>query len=119
MKALTVKQPWAELIARGEKTIEYRTWSTRYRGPLLITSALKNATTTKAIRALARVADCRPVGVTVCVVELVDVTHSAGSGTFEWLLARPRRVEAMPIKGSQSLWTPDPKLICYTSKDKP
>lgn len=36
MKALTIRQPWATLIACGAKTIETRGWSTRYRGPLLI-----------------------------------------------------------------------------------
>ena len=36
MKALTICQPYAELIARGETPIENRTWPTRYRGPLLI-----------------------------------------------------------------------------------
>ncbi len=39
MKALSAKQPWANLIAAGEKTIETRTWATRYRGPLLIVSS--------------------------------------------------------------------------------
>ncbi len=36
MKALTIRQPWASLIAAGVKTIETRSWSTRYRGLLLI-----------------------------------------------------------------------------------
>ena len=36
MKALTVRQPWASLIAAGVKTIETRSWSTKYRGPLAI-----------------------------------------------------------------------------------
>lgn len=39
MQALTVKQPWASLVAYGEKTIEYRSWATDYRGPLLICAA--------------------------------------------------------------------------------
>lgn len=30
MKALPVKQPWANMIATGEKTIETRTWPTDY-----------------------------------------------------------------------------------------
>ena len=30
--ALSVRQPWAELILRGEKQIEVRTWATNYRG---------------------------------------------------------------------------------------
>lgn len=36
MKVLTLKQPWATLIALGEKKIETRSWKTNYRGPLLI-----------------------------------------------------------------------------------
>jgi len=36
MKALTIRQPWASLIAAGVKTIETRSWSTSYRGPLAI-----------------------------------------------------------------------------------
>lgn len=36
MKALTICQPYAHLILTGEKPVENRTWTTRYRGPLLI-----------------------------------------------------------------------------------
>lgn len=36
MKALTLHQPWATLVALVVKTVETRSWSTRYRGPLLI-----------------------------------------------------------------------------------
>lgn len=36
MRALTICQPYAELIARGIKRVENRTWATGYRGPLLI-----------------------------------------------------------------------------------
>jgi len=36
MKALTISQPYASLIASGEKWVENRTWATRYRGPLAI-----------------------------------------------------------------------------------
>ena len=36
MKALSIRQPWAWLIARGFKPIENRTWNTRFRGRLLI-----------------------------------------------------------------------------------
>ena len=38
-RILTVRQPWASLIVLGHKDIENRTWSTRYRGPLLIHAA--------------------------------------------------------------------------------
>jgi activating signal cointegrator 1 len=32
-------QPWAMLVALGENTIETRSWSTRYRGPIAIHAA--------------------------------------------------------------------------------
>lgn len=36
MKALSIRQPYAWLIAQGIKDIENRTWVTGYRGPVLI-----------------------------------------------------------------------------------
>lgn len=36
MKVITVKQPFATLIAEGLKEYEFRTWKTKYRGDILI-----------------------------------------------------------------------------------
>ena len=36
MKAITIKQPFASLIAAGLKEYEFRTWKTKYRGEILI-----------------------------------------------------------------------------------
>ncbi len=36
MKALTVLQPWAQLLILGAKEYETRSWKTKHRGPLLI-----------------------------------------------------------------------------------
>lgn len=36
MKALTIKQPWASLIAHGIKDIENRIWKTHFRGRIYI-----------------------------------------------------------------------------------
>ncbi len=36
MKALTLKQPYASLIANGLKEYEFRSWKTNYRGELYI-----------------------------------------------------------------------------------
>lgn len=36
MKALSIKQPWASLIAHGIKNIENRTWKTNFRGTIFI-----------------------------------------------------------------------------------
>jgi hypothetical protein len=39
VKALTLTQPWATLVAIGAKTIETRSWPTAYRGSLAIHAA--------------------------------------------------------------------------------
>ena len=36
MKTITIKQPFATLIAKGYKQYEFRTWKTKYRGEILI-----------------------------------------------------------------------------------
>ena len=42
MKALTIWQPWASLIACGAKQYETRSWPTKYRGPIAIHAAIKD-----------------------------------------------------------------------------
>jgi len=39
MKAITILQPWASLIASGAKQIETRSWATKYRGQIAIHAA--------------------------------------------------------------------------------
>ena len=36
MKCISLKQPYAELLAIGKKTIETKAWSTKFRGSFLI-----------------------------------------------------------------------------------
>ena len=36
VKVLTLKQPWATLVAEGIKIYEFRSWKTKYRGKVLI-----------------------------------------------------------------------------------
>src|SRR5215211_7910704 len=36
MKCLSLKQPFADLLALGEKTIELRKWNTKFRGKFLV-----------------------------------------------------------------------------------
>ncbi len=39
MKVITIKEPYATLIAEGLKEYEFRTWKTKYRGEVLIHAA--------------------------------------------------------------------------------
>lgn len=41
MKALSLKQPFAELILQGRKKIELRKWNTKFRGEFLIHASKK------------------------------------------------------------------------------
>ena len=36
MKVITLKQPWATLVAEGYKKYEFRAWKTKYRGEIYI-----------------------------------------------------------------------------------
>ena len=36
MKALSLKQPFAELVVEGKKKIELRNWNTKFRGDFFI-----------------------------------------------------------------------------------
>ena len=41
MKCLSVSQPYADLIVQGKKTIELRTWNTKFRGEFLVHAPFK------------------------------------------------------------------------------
>lgn len=58
-KAISLKQPWANLVAQGKKTIETRKWATIYRGDLIICSS-KNP-------------KIEPAGYALCVAELYHI----------------------------------------------
>ncbi len=39
--AISIRQPWAELILSGRKTIEVRSWTTEFRGSIWVHSGIK------------------------------------------------------------------------------
>lgn len=41
MKCLSISQPYADLIISGKKTIELRTWNTKFRGEFLVHAPIK------------------------------------------------------------------------------
>ena len=113
MKALTIRQPWASLIAQGDKTIEIRSWRTHYRGPLLITASGKTDDPAQ---------PDLPRSCTICIVDLVDcrqATDADGAGAcnepwpddYAWILANPRPVAELPVKGKLSIWQVPPEIV--------
>ncbi len=125
MKALSLKQPWAELVVSGKKTIELRKWKTNFRGEFLI-----HASRVPDSNAMKRFGfENLPLGMIVGKAELVDVKdykilkeefekdkdkHLATSdwGEYGFILKNPRRLEKpIQAKGSLNFWEFKDNLI--------
>ena len=113
-RALTVCQPYAELLARGLKTIENRTWPSPVLGPLWI-----HAGKSREWLAPEDIADYPHMvfGALVARVELYacirveqlpdrlkDNPHA--NGPWCWLVRNPYALERpRPVRGAQGIWT--------------
>lgn len=84
MKALTIWQPWASLLAQGEKKYETRGWPTKYRGPIAIHAAMKDPVKIPITPGLDKYANGNevigswlflPTGAILAIGELVNVWH--------------------------------------------
>jgi hypothetical protein len=101
-KAISLKQPWANLVASGEKTIETRKWSTNYRGDIVICSS-KNP-------------KIEPAGYALCIAELYHIEpmkkeHESKAciklyrGAYSWFLRNIRPLKPpVPVKGSLGIF---------------
>jgi hypothetical protein len=113
MKALSIKQPWAWLIVAGHKLIENRSWSTRYRGPLLIHASMRpdreQGLSEIELRYSVNIerSALHTAGV-VGRVELIDVVTTSDSrwfkGPFGWVLANPVQLPFMQATGRRRLF---------------
>ena len=114
MTALSVRQPWASMIAGLcpgiAKTIETRTWRTEYRGFLLIVSSRKPERPS-----LNWPRGEYPVGKALCIAKLIDCRKMTPDDTeaacceyfdaYSWVLDDIRRIEPFPVKGQLGLYT--------------
>lgn len=133
MKALTLTQPWATLVAIGAKHVETRSWRCSYRGPLAIHAAKgfpKDARGTCLLQpftriltaagfdtidqlprgqiiAVARLTACRPTSeASLLVGELEHEFGDYGPDRWGWFLEEVRKLETpMPAIGALGLWT--------------
>ena len=103
-KALSVKQPYANMICSGKKTIETRVWETTYRGDLIICSS--------------KSPDTPPAGYALCIAELYDVKkmtknheEAAGckiyDGAWSWFLRNVRLIKPISVKGQLRIFNLD------------
>lgn len=108
MKALTLHPFYLELFTLGLKTIECRTWSTDYRGDILLTGSAKKQHDTIPGHAL-------------CIAELYGIQRmrkdfadaacmypkDCTGEKFAWLMRNIRLIEPIPVKGKLAIWNFD------------
>ena len=123
VKALTLIQPWATLIAEGWKGYETRSWQTSYRGMVLIHAGAKvdrgYLARTEIQRLVGNVKI--PTSSFIAVATLVGCLHTEdvapglmerrfgdfSPGRFAWELEDVRCFRhPIPAKGMLGLWTP-------------
>ncbi|HIH31860.1 TPA: ASCH domain-containing protein [Candidatus Woesearchaeota archaeon] len=116
MKALSLKQPFAELVVSGKKKIELRKWNTKFRGEFLIHASKipdKKSMEKFGFKEL-------PLGCIVGKARLVDVKHYANDakrakdkslhladgdwGDYGFILKDARKIKTIPIKGKLGFW---------------
>lgn len=116
MKAISVKQPWANMIATGEKTIETRTWSTDFRGEILIVSSKDpDIPPAGCAVAVATLVDCRPMSVLDEPAALCRKYPNA----VAWVLEDIRRIKTpFPVQGQLKLFEVDASGISDLASDQ-
>jgi len=133
MKALTILQPWASLIACGAKKIETRSWATKYRGPIAIHAGkieakVKNKEIEAAIESALFYRTNSlylPHGCVIATTNLIDCFEMTDEwignlsqdelafgwfdiGRYAWILGGPvHQINPVPAKGMQGLWNWD------------
>lgn len=98
IKALSVRGDFIMDMIAGKKKIEYRTWKTNYRGPILMCSTAK------------KVAGAAP-GYAICVVNLKSIQYFPLEGFYHWNIELANVIKLIHVKGQLKLFNVDDNLI--------
>ena len=88
MKCLMIKPEYVDLILGGEKDVEYRSWTTQYRGDFFI-----GCTATTYSNSFL-----------CCVASLDEITFNEDENIYEWHLSNIRGIKPLPVKGQLRLF---------------
>ena len=98
IKAISVRGDFIMDMIAGKKKIEYRTWKTNYRGPILMCSTAK------------KVAGAAP-GYAICVVNLKSIQYFPLEGFYHWNIELANVIKPIHVKGQLKLFNVDDNLI--------
>lgn len=131
---ISLRQPWATLVALGAKRRETRSWYTSYRGPVAIHASAGMPARSKEACSLPLVKDILtragyeswrdlPCGVILAVGRITEVQEISAANTppspefdfgdytpgrFQWFLSEVRLLpNPIPAKGALGLWRTD------------
>ena len=122
MKALSIMQPWAWLIATGLKDVENRSWYTSYRGEFLIHAGKRvDRDANEDVSAGAHPVSGWPLsmpspyapecGGIVGIAELVNCVDQSGSdwfvGPWGFVIRNARPLPFRPCRGALGFFTPE------------
>jgi len=124
VKAVTISQPFASLIADGAKFVENRTWECRYRGPIAIHAgkgtqyldrrelreypnggivAVANLLACMPLDSMRRISRSQRIQRTELTIgEVLDHEHT--EGPWCWILSDVKPCKFFPCRGAQGLW---------------
>lgn len=131
MKVISIKEPFATLIASGIKKIETRSWKTNYRGEIFIHASgkglAKEFLTNDFVLDLIKDMDMN-YGNIICRCKLVDciymdekfleyikqnsIEYNVGEykiGRYAWILEDIELINPIPAKGKLNIWNFDGK----------
>lgn len=111
MKALSIWAPWIDMVVKGKKTIETRSWRTDYRGRLLLVGSKKP--------------EGEYAGLAACTANLIDCRRMSREdeaaarcsyvpGLYAWVLQDIKPIEApFLVRGKLGLYEIALHNLCY------
>jgi len=98
MRALSIRQPWAEEILRGVKTIEFRGKITHFRGTVYVYASLgryRKDEEATFVEDIGCEIDNLPRGLIVGTIDILNCVENKKHKDFEWTLANPKRLKIL------------------------
>ena len=129
MRVITLKQPWATLVAEGLKKYEFRSWKYNYRGEILIHAGkgidetamskfkdLNLEFPTSRIVAKVNIVDCielnQEVNKKIILENQLVYGNKIDRTGYAWVLNNVKKINSdKVVSGKQGIWNIDTEII--------